>query len=274
MIDQNPASGPAHPIVRRFDLSNRSALVTGGAMSIGAAIALGLAEAGADVAVQTARRVDEAMGLAGAVNSVVGDILRLGRVAGAIDADLAVPGAGRRMVEQAATILGKVDILVICASVQHRSPFDAVSDKDAARQFEINFAASIDLLQAAVPAMAARGWGRVLSIGSINQVRPEPQLAVYAALKAAQHNLIANLAKVHAADGVTLNTLSPGLVATERNRWRRKDADDWRRIQAEANPMGRAGDPEEMVGAALLLCSDAGRFITGVDLQAAGGAQL
>jgi NAD(P)-dependent dehydrogenase (short-subunit alcohol dehydrogenase family) len=243
-------------------------------MSIGAAIARGLAEAGADVAVQTARPIDEAMGLGGAVDAVVDEIGGLGRVTGAIDADLAVPGAGRRIVEQASAILGEVDILVICASVQQRSPFEAVSDKELARQFEINFATSIDLLQAAVPSMATRGWGRVLSIGSINQVRPEPQLAVYAALKAAQHNLIANLAKVHAADGVTLNTLSPGLVATERNRWRREDADDWRRIQAEANPMGRAGDPEEMVGAALLLCSDAGRFITGVDLQAAGGAQL
>jgi NAD(P)-dependent dehydrogenase (short-subunit alcohol dehydrogenase family) len=243
-------------------------------MSIGAAIARGLAQAGADVAVQTARRIDEAMGLGGAVDEIVGEIRGLGRVAGDIDADLAAAGAGRRMVEQAVAMLGQVDILVICASVQQRSPFDAVSDKELARQFDINFAASIDLLQAALPAMAARGWGRVLSIGSINQIRPEPQLAVYAALKAAQHNLIINLAKVHAPDGVTLNTLSPGLVATERNRWRREDEDDWRRIQAEANPMQRAGDPQDMVGAALLLCSDAGRFITGIDLQASGGAQL
>ena len=122
--------------------------------------------------------------------------------------------------------------------------------------------------------MAQRGWGRVLSIGSVNQFRPEPQLAVYAALKAAQANLIGNLAKQYARSGVTFNTLSPGLVATERNRWRRQDPDSWAEVQRTANPMGRAGTPDEMVGPALLLCSEGSAFITGVDLLATGGAHL
>jgi NAD(P)-dependent dehydrogenase (short-subunit alcohol dehydrogenase family) len=122
--------------------------------------------------------------------------------------------------------------------------------------------------------MKARGWGRVLTLGSINETRPEPVLSIYAALKSAQHNLAINLARQYAPFGVTVNNLSPGLIATERNAWRRVDAGEWAGIERAANPMNRAGTPEEMAGAALLLCSDAGSFITGADLQATGGKHL
>ena len=149
-----------------------------------------------------------------------------------------------------------------------------VTPEQIERQIQINFRASIELLQAALPAMKRRGWGRVLTIGSINQTRPEPVLSVYAALKSAQHNLCINLAKQYAPFGVTVNNLSPGLIATERNAWRRVDAADWARIEQNANPMSRAGTPDEMAGAALLLCSEAGSFITGADLQATGGKHL
>jgi len=97
---------------------------------------------------------------------------------------------------------------------------------------------------------------------------------VYAALKSAQHNLTLNLAKQLADSAVTVNNLSPGLVATARNQWRREDANSWHDIEVAANPMHRAATPDEMAGAALLLCSDAGSFITGCDLQATGGAHL
>jgi NAD(P)-dependent dehydrogenase (short-subunit alcohol dehydrogenase family) len=165
-------------------------------------------------------------------------------------------------------------VLVVCASIQYRTPFDEVTPEQIERQIQINFRASIELLQTALPPMKTRGWGRVLTIGSINQTRPEPVLSVYAALKSAQHNLAINLARQYAPFGVTVNNLSPGLIATERNRWRRVDAADWARIQKAANPMGRAGTPDEMAGAAVLLCSEAGRFITGADLQATGGHHL
>ena len=101
-------------------------------------------------------------------------------------------------------------------------------------------------MQAALPPMSERGWGRVLTIGSINETRPEAELSIYAALKSAQHNLSINLARQYAASGVTVNNLSPGLVATERNRWRRQDEASWTEIQRRSNPMGRAGTPEEI----------------------------
>ena len=123
--------------------------------------------------------------------------------------------------------------------------------------------------------MKERGWGRVLTIGSVNQVRPDPELAIYAALKSAQYNLCINLAKQYAPFNVMINNLSPGLVATERNRWRRQDAEEWRSIQSAATGgIGRAAQPDEMVGAALLLCSDAASYITGIDLMVTGGSHL
>lgn len=261
-------------VARRFAIPGRRALVTGASMSIGRAIALGLAEAGADIAVHFSPEADRAAGLPDAAAETVAAVAALGRRAVRMPADLSHPGAGREAAARAATELGGLEILVICASVQARHDFADVTSAEIERQMRVNLSASVELLQAVLPGMKERGWGRVLSIGSVNQTRPEAQLSVYAALKAAQHNLIVNLARQYAPSGVTLNTLSPGLVATERNRWRRQDAGEWAAIQRAANPMGRAGLPEEMVGAALLLCSDAGSFITGADLQATGGGHL
>ena len=243
-------------------------------MSMGRAIAIGLAEAGADLAIQAAPAADAALGLDDAAEQTRRAIVALSQRCEVIAADFAEPGAAAKTVAEAEAALGRVDILVICASIQARRKFADVTPDDIARQVAINFTATIEVLQAAVPGMAARGWGRVLAIGSVNETRPDAELSVYAALKTAQHNLIINLARQYAARGVVLNTIAPGLVATERNRWRRQDAADWARIQREANPMQRAGEPEEIVGAALLLCSEAASFLTGANLQMTGGSHL
>ncbi|SDR60768.1 NAD(P)-dependent dehydrogenase, short-chain alcohol dehydrogenase family [Rhizobiales bacterium GAS113] len=257
-----------------FDLTGRNALVTGGSVSIGRAIALQLAAAGADVAIQYSQAADARFRYPDAAARTCAEIAGLSRRAVAIAADFAKPGEASRCVAEASAQLGRLEILVICASIQSRQAFEALPADEIARHVAINFTATVELLQAALPAMAERGWGRVLSIGSVNQTRPDAELSVYAALKSAQHNLIINLARRYADKGVTLNTLSPGLVATERNRWRRKSAAQWRAIEQAANPMRRAGQPQDMVGAALLLCSQASSFITGADLQVTGGGHL
>jgi NAD(P)-dependent dehydrogenase (short-subunit alcohol dehydrogenase family) len=262
------------PLNERFGLHGRRAFVTGGSVSIGRAIALALADAGADVVIQSDLAADEAFGLPRAASDTCADISALSRRATAVAADFRRAGEARRSADEAIRAFGGVDILVICASVQSRQELESITHEEIERQVAINFTATFELLQALLPGMAERGWGRVLSIGSVNQTRPDAQLGLYAALKAAQHNLIINLARQYAGRGVTLNTLSPGLVASERNRWRRQVASEWGEIQKRANPMGRAADPDEMVGAALLLCSPASSFITGADLQATGGAHL
>lgn len=258
----------------RFSMQGRSALVTGGSVSIGRAICLAFAEHGANIAVHYAAAADKAFGLPDAAESTAKELRALGVKAVTIDEDLEQPGAGRRTVERAIAGLGQVDVLVVCASIQYRGTFESITQEQVQRQVAINFQSTIDLLQAALPPMKARGWGRVLTIGSINQVRPEPGLAVYAALKDAQKNLALNLARQYAPFGVNINNLAPGLIATERNRWRREDAKEWADIQRAVSPIARAGTPEEMANCALLLCSEAGSYIAGADLMATGAGHL
>lgn len=255
-------------------MQGRRALVTGGSVSIGREIVLAFADAGADVAIHYAKAADEAFGKTGAAAETADAVHERGCRAAIIEADFEVAGEARRTVAEAAAALGGIDVLVVCASIQYRTEFDAVTPEQVDRQVKINFNATVELLQAALPPMKERGWGRVLTIGSINQTRPEAVLAVYAALKSAQHNLSINLARQYAPFGVMVNNLSPGLIATERNRWRRQDAAQWAEIQRAANPMGRAGRPEEIASAALLLCSEAASFLTGADLQVTGGHHL
>lgn len=261
-------------IAGRFAMAGRRALVTGGSVSLGREIAIAFAEAGSDIALHFSRAADTAFGMPDAAETAVAAIEACGRRAVAIEADFAVPGEARRCVREAIEALGGIDVLAVCASVQRRTEFTAIPLEEIEWQLQINYKASLELLQESLPGMKERGWGRVLTIGSINQTRPEPDLAIYASLKSAQHNLATNLAAAYAPHGVTVNNLSPGLIVTERNRWRREDAAVWQQIQEGSSPMRRAGEVREIAGAALLLCSEAGSFITGIDLQATGGRHL
>ncbi|WP_076858336.1 SDR family NAD(P)-dependent oxidoreductase [Bradyrhizobium mercantei] len=261
-------------VAARFSMAGRKALVTGGSISIGGEIALAFAEAGADVVIQHARQADIGFGRNDAAEEMVAAITGRGRAGGAIDADFSISGEPTRCVEEARTLLGGLDVLVVCASIQYRIPFEEVTADQIERQLQVNFKATIELLQAALPHMRENRFGRILTIGSVNQIAPEPALSVYAALKSAQHNLSFNLAREYAPYGITINNLSPGLIATERNKWRRVNAATWKAIEAGCSPMQRAGAPSEMAGAALLFCSDAGSYITGADLQATGGRHL
>ena len=272
-VSNDLSSGDAR-VAARFAMKGRRALVTGGSLSIGRAIVRAFADAGADVAIQYSRVADAGVERADSATEFVEELGRDGVRTALIESDFAQPGEGTRTVREAEAALGGVDVLVVCASVQRREPFGAISVEERERQTRINFHATVELLEAAAPAMQAQRWGRILTIGSVNQTRPDATLAIYAALKSAQHNLALNLARQLAGDGVTVNNLAPGLVATERNRWRRVDTTEWSDIQARANPMQRAGTPDEMAGAALLLCSDAGSFITGANLEATGGGHL
>lgn len=264
----------AAAVARRFSMQGRRALVTGGSLSIGRAISLAFADAGADVAIHHSPAADAVFERPNAAADTVAEVAARGGRGFAIPADFALAGEGSRTVAEAMRLLGGLDVLVVCASIQYRTPFAETTPEQIDRQVKINFNASVELLQAVVPPMKAQGYGRILTIGSINQVRPEPMLAIYAALKSAQHNLSINLARQLAPFGITVNNLSPGLIATERNRWRRADMAEWAEIERRICPMGRAGTPEEMANAALLLCSDAGSYITGADLYATGGGHL
>ena len=257
-----------------LNLAGRRVLVTGASLGIGRAIASLFSSRGARLALHFSGAVDDAMGHAGAGDALVKELVDADHEAHAIDLNLGDANAGPRVVEQAMQGLGGLDVLVLCASVQVRQPFDEVDAGSLSLQSRVNFEASMGLLKAALPPMQLQKSGRIISIGSINQVRPHAELMAYAALKAAQHTLILGIARQHAGDGITANTVSPGLVATPRNEWRRQDPSVWDGIQKQANPMQRAGTAEEVAQVVGLLAADAGAFITGADIPIDGGARL
>jgi NAD(P)-dependent dehydrogenase (short-subunit alcohol dehydrogenase family) len=251
---------------RLFDLTGRRALVTGSSRGIGRAIAQGLAEAGAAVCVHGIER-DNAQ-------SVADEILVTGGRACVATGDIASDRAPEAILRAAAQGLdGPPDILILNAAAEIREDWDKTSRAAALAQFEINFLSTIAFIQGAAPAMIAQGWGRIVTIGSVQQARPHPQSLVYAALKSAQVNLVRNLARTFAPLGVTLNNVAPGVILTDRTGPYLADADYAARLFARI-PAARPGDPEDCVGAVLLLCSDAGAYMIGADVFVDGGLQL
>jgi len=249
--------------IDRFRLAGRTALVTGARREIGRAIALALAGAGARLAVHHAGTEDEARD----ADRVVREITAAGGEARAFGQDFAKDEAGSRLAS-AVLAWAEVDILVLNASIELPEDYREISREHFDRQIAVNLRTTLELLQALVPPMAARGWGRVVTIGSVQQIRPHPQMLVYAGTKAAQLNWCWNLARQFGGQGVTVNNLAPGAILTARNRdqMATEGAALVQRI-----PAGRLGRPDDLAGAALLLCSDAGAYINGVNLFVDGG---
>lgn len=230
----------------------RVALVTGSTSGIGRAIADALEAEG----VQLLRH--------GFSGTVPGVLLR---------EDLAESGGGTRLGQAALEVAGQVDILVLNASLQIRRGWAEITHAEALRQVQADFLSSLELIQTLAPGMLDGGWGRIVAVGSVQQYRPHPEMAVYAASKAAQFSLVRNLAKQFAGRGVTVNGLAPGVIDTPRNQNVLSD-DGYRAGVVAGIPAGRVGSPGECVAAALLLCSEAGGYITGQDLVVDGGMSL
>ena len=245
----------------RFRLDGRTALVTGARREIGRAIAEGLGAVGARVAVHHAGTAEEARDAAGVVAAIGGG-------AQAFGADFSQTGAAESLAAAVTQAFGQVDILVLNASIEILQPVGAIDRAAYDRQMDINVWSTLALLQALVPGMAERGWGRVVTVGSVQQISPAAEMMVYAGYKALQHNWAINLARQFTRQGVTVNNLAPGLIATARN----ADQIAARGAQMTARiPAGRMGRPDDLVGAALLLCSDAGEYISGANLYVDGG---
>jgi NAD(P)-dependent dehydrogenase (short-subunit alcohol dehydrogenase family) len=246
-------------------LAGRVALVTGGARGIGLAIATVLARAGAHAIVHDRDRE--------AAEAAVAGLLAEGAAASGLIADLAEPSAPAAMLAELKANGREPDILVLCASVEIREAFEAGSDEALALQSEVNLHATMRLLRLILPGMIARGFGRVIAIGSVQETRANPDCLYYAATKAAQTSMILTLARTLRAPDITLNLIQPGAIRTERNR--AVLAQPGREALAlERIPLGRIGEPADCAGIALLLCSPEGAYINGAEIAVDGGMRL
>ena len=246
-----------------FDLTGKTALVTGSSRGIGRAVALCLAEAGADVVVHCTGRPEKAQ-------EVVDAIRAMGRKAWFIQKNLMDEDCAEYIFSRLEQAL---DILVLNASIQYRKAWEQITAQDFAEQINVNLRASMLLIQKAVPHMREQHWGRIVTVGSVQEAKPHPDMLVYSASKAGQRMMAQSLAGQLAKDGITVNNMAPGVIATDRNVEALSDPVYARQV-ADSIPVGFYGEPKDCAGAVLLMCSDEGRYITGQSLYVDGGKCL
>jgi NAD(P)-dependent dehydrogenase (short-subunit alcohol dehydrogenase family) len=244
-----------------FGLTGRLAVVVGGSSGIGRTLALGLADAGADVVV-TARR--EAL-----VREVAGEIEARGRRTLRMTADVADRSSLTRVRDACLAEFGRIDVLVCAAGVTKRVPTLEMGDADWQRVLESNVTGTWHACQVFAEPMIDRGWGRIINIASLASFVGFFEVSAYTASKAAVAGLTHALAVEWAPRGVTVNAIAPGIFRTDLNREILESPRGHELLIR--TPMHRFGEVEELIGAAVFLASDAASFITGQILVVDGG---
>lgn len=245
-----------------FDLTGRTALVTGATQGLGRAICDALAAHGARVIVSDIAR--------DACERTVAELSAAGHAAVAIAADLGDAAQVRRLVAET----GDVDVLVCNAGIQGPAkPLGSVSDEDWQRVLDVNLRATARLTAGLIPGMAARGGGSVILMSSIAGLRGNGAIGLYGLSKAALAQLARNLAVEWGPQGVRVNAVSPGLIRTPLARGLMAD-DAFMQRRLQATPLRRVGEPAEIAGVAVMLASAAGGFITGHNLVVDGGTTI
>jgi NAD(P)-dependent dehydrogenase (short-subunit alcohol dehydrogenase family) len=241
-----------------FDLSGRRALVTGGSSGIGAAMARALGLAGARVLL-VARREAELNLVA---QQLRGEVIE----AETLPADLADAGALRTAAQRA----GAIDILVNAAGVNLRQPFAEVTPEAWQAQLALHLGAPFFLTQALAPGMAARGWGRILNIASLQSHRAFANSAPYGAGKGGIVQLTRAIAQEWGGQGITCNAIGPGFFPTALTAPVFADA-ALAGKHAQQTCLGRNGELDDLHGVTVFLASNASRYITGQTLMVDGG---
>ena len=245
-----------------FGLKGQVAVVIGGAGVLGGALCQGLAEAGAHVVVADLTQAG--------CKARVDELRRLGGEATFATIDVTSPESIDRALAEAMKITGRVEILVNCAGVNYGSPFLEHPEAQWDRVMAINLKAVFQACQVFARHMVQAGGGSILNIGSVTSHLPLSRVFGYSVSKAGVVNLTRNIAQELAPDGVRVNAICPGFFPAEQNR-KLLDAERVDNIM-RGTPMKRYGEPEELIGAALLLCSPkAGSFITGAAINVDGG---
>jgi NAD(P)-dependent dehydrogenase (short-subunit alcohol dehydrogenase family) len=246
-----------------FDLSGKVALVTGASKGLGEAIAHGLAEFGARVVVSSRKQE--------AVDAVAQAIALAGGQAAAFAAHMGDSAAIRRLVAQTVDRFGGVDVVVNNAAANPIfGPLLDAPEEAFHKIMDVNVKGPLELARQAHPVMTKRGGGSVINISSIGGLRPEPMLGLYSASKAALISLTRTMAREWAPDGIRANVVCPGLFRTKFSAALWQDENVLRRFLGQI-PLGRIGEPEEVVGLAIFLAGPASGYCTGAVFTADGG---
>ncbi|MGA2401815.1 MAG: SDR family oxidoreductase [Syntrophobacteraceae bacterium] len=246
--------------MERFRVDGRVALITGGTKGIGRALALALAEAGADVAVVSRKPEKE----------VETSVQTLGRRYMHHQADLTRRDETRLVVPAVKKALGSVDILVNNAGVIHRSPAADYGETEWNATIEVDLSAAFILSQAAGRLMLEKGRGKIVNICSALAFQGGVNVVAYAAAKHGMAGLTRALASEWAARGVNVNAIAPGYIATELTEPLQRDLQRSKALM-DRTPAGRWGHPDDLAGAVVFLASPASDFVHGAILPIDGG---
>ena len=243
-----------------FDLTGKSALVTGASGGIGAAIARALHGAGAAVAL-SGTRTEPLEALAA----------ELGDRAHVLPCDLSDPAAVEALPKQASAAMGAVDVLVNNAGITRDQLFMRMSDADWQGVLDVNLTAAMRLCRAVVRPMMKARWGRIVNIGSVVGTTGNPGQVNYCAAKAGLEGLTKSIAHEVAQRGITANVVAPGFIATPMT----DTLTDEQKAALNARvPAGHIGAPEDVAAATLYLASPAAGYVTGTVLHVNGGLAM
>lgn len=249
-----------------LSLKNKTAIITGSSRGIGRAIAVAYARAGARVVI-TSRKAD-------ACAAVVEQLRAEGHQASAIACNISRKEEVLGLVDQTEKLYGTVDVLVCNAAVNpYYGPMAQITDEAFSKVMDVNIRSNLWLVNRVAPGMAAKGGGSVVIISSIAGFTGSRVLGAYGISKAADMSLARSLALEWGKQGIRANCIAPGLIKTDfaKALW---DNPETLAGALKASPLNMIGEPEDIAGAALLLGSDAGRFITGTTITIDGGATI
>lgn len=240
----------------------KTALITGSSRGIGRAIAIRLATDGYKIFVHCAGNTAKAE----ETKKIIEDN---GGSAKVVVANLCDTKQTKALAEK----VGNIDALVLNASLQYRTPWQEISVEACQEQLNCNFVSSMLLIQSAVPYMKESKKGRIVTIGSVQEAKPHPDMLVYSSSKAAQTNMMKSLSLQLAPYGITVNNVAPGVIYTDRNHKALADENYEKKVR-KSIPVGFYGVPEDCAGIVSLLCSDEGRYITGQSIFVDGGKSV
>lgn len=240
----------------------KTAFVTGSSRGIGRAIAIRLAKDGYKVIVHGAGNVKK-------IEETKSIIEQNGGVAETMVCDLTNLESTKKLCEE----IKDIDAVILNASLQYRTPWQEISIEECYQQLNCNFVSSMLLIQAVVDNMRKNKWGRIVTIGSVQEAKPHPDMLVYSASKAAQTNMVKSLSLQLAKDGITVNNVAPGVIYTDRNVDALSDSEYAKKV-TDSIPVGFYGQPDDCSGIVSLLCSADGRYITGQNIFVDGGKSV